>query len=294
MVAHPGHPVRPRHQHRLARQGRRGRRRHHARRGRADGDHRAARDGRHDVPARREPEGRLRRHPDPRRGRPLNRRPRDPQPGTRLVGRRTRPVLDAARLHPLRAGAAARRRARRRAHPVRGDGRPGLHQPDRRPGVPRRDPHRRPADHRRPAGRAGLDVGPRAAAQHRGPAGPPPGRHRRMGGPVQHPLLHRPHHRRLRLDLHQLPALHRAGRRLAGLRRVRGGPLRRALSTRGGRRAVPRASAQARQPMGPPWNATMSGQMAVSGSRSPSGRPSSSAYARCRLPTSRSDSCQAA
>ena len=34
------------------------------------------------------------------------------------------------------------------------------------------------------------------------------GRHRRVGGPVQHPLLHRPHDRDLRLDLHQLAAVH--------------------------------------------------------------------------------------
>ena len=40
--------------------------------------------------------------------------------------------------------------------------------------------------------------------------GAPPRRHRRLGGAVQHPLLHRPHDRDLRVDLHQLAAVHHA------------------------------------------------------------------------------------
>ena len=48
-----------------------------------------------------------------------------------------------------------------------GDRRRGVQQPDRRPRLPRRDPHRRPADHRLVPRRARLEVGPRPAAQHR-------------------------------------------------------------------------------------------------------------------------------
>ena len=67
---------------------------------------------------------------------------------------------------------------------------------------PRRDPDRRPADHRDVHAGPGLEVGLRPAAEHRGPPGHAPGRHRRLGGPVQHPLLRGPHHRDLRVDLH--------------------------------------------------------------------------------------------
>ena len=56
----------------------------------------------------------------------------------------------------------------------------------------------------------GLEVGLRPAPEHRGHPGRAPGRHRRLGGPVQHPLLRRPHQRDLRVDLHQLAAVRQA------------------------------------------------------------------------------------
>ena len=64
--------------------------------------------------------------------------------------------------------------------------------------IPTADP---PVDRRLQRGARG-EVGLRAAAEHRRPPGHAPGRLRRVGGPVQHPLLGRPHHRRLRVDLH--------------------------------------------------------------------------------------------
>ena len=51
---------------------------------------------------------------------------------------------------------------------------------------------RGPGLERRLRGRPRLQVGPRAAAQHGGRAGHARGRQRRLGGPVQHPLLGRP------------------------------------------------------------------------------------------------------
>ncbi|WP_445942300.1 serine hydrolase [Pseudonocardia sp. T1-2H] len=51
------------------------------------------------------------------------------------------------------------------------------------------------------------------------------GRDRRLGRPVQHALLGRPHQRYLRVDLHQLAAVRHTGG-VRALRRVRAGPLR--------------------------------------------------------------------
>ena len=52
-----------------------------------------------------------------------------------------------------------------------------------------------------------LQVGLRAAAQHLGHPGHAARLVRRLGRAVQHPLLGRPHHRRVRLHLQQLPAV---------------------------------------------------------------------------------------
>ncbi len=65
--------------------------------------------------------------------------------GAGLVGRRPRPVLDAARLPALPADAARRRHARRRADPQARDRRRGVHEPDRRARLPAGDQDRRPA-----------------------------------------------------------------------------------------------------------------------------------------------------
>ena len=70
-----------------------------------------------------------------------------------------------------------------------------------------------------------LQVGLRAAAQHRGHPGHAAGLVGRLGGAVQHPLLGRPHHRRVRLDLQQLPAV-RDARGVHDVQRLRAGALR--------------------------------------------------------------------
>ena len=77
----------------------------------------------------------------------------------------------------------------------------------------------------------GLEVGPGPAAEHRRPPGHAPGRLGCLGGAVQHAVLDRPHRRRLRLGLQQLPALHHA-RGAQGLRGRREGRVRRALTER--------------------------------------------------------------
>ena len=59
--------------------------------------------------------------------------------------RRARALRAAERLHQVPAGAAARRRTRRHQDPAAVHGRRGLHQPDRRPGLPRRGADRDPA-----------------------------------------------------------------------------------------------------------------------------------------------------
>ncbi len=69
----------------------------------------------------------------PGRGRPLGARRRGPAPGPGPVVGRGRALRAAARLHPARAGAAARRGAGRRPDPAAVHGRRGLRQPDRRP-----------------------------------------------------------------------------------------------------------------------------------------------------------------
>ena len=81
------------------------------------GHHRPARDERHDVPPRRAARDNCRDGPRQGRGRHWGSAGEHPQPRARLVGRRSRPLLDPARLHPLRARPAPRRRARRRPHP---------------------------------------------------------------------------------------------------------------------------------------------------------------------------------
>ena len=53
--------------------------------------------------------------------------------------------------------------------------------------------------------RPGLQVGLRAAAQHRGHPRRAPRLERRLGGPAQHALLGRPHDGRHRRDLHAVP-----------------------------------------------------------------------------------------
>ena len=77
-----------------------------------------------------------------------------------------------------------------------------------RAAIPTADPARHPRVQRR----ARLQVGLRAAAQHRGHPGHAPRGQRRVGRAVQHPLLGRPHHRHRGVDLHALPAV-RARRR---------------------------------------------------------------------------------
>ena len=105
------HHLRLRDQHRLAGQGRRGRGRRRAGRRDQGRHHRAARHGRDRLPDRRGVEGR---RPDPRAGEGRRRVGRqrhraEPEPG--VLRGRARAVLDAQRLHQVRAGAAARRRA---------------------------------------------------------------------------------------------------------------------------------------------------------------------------------------
>ena len=60
---------------------------------------------------------------------------------------------------------------------------------------------------------------------------------RRVGGAVQHALLGGPHHRHLRVDLLQLPAVRHAGG-LRALQRLRAGAVRRRCSPGGNSRAV--------------------------------------------------------
>jgi len=74
-----------------------------------------------------------------------------------------------------------------------------------------------------------LQVGLRAAAEHRGHLRDAPGRVRRLGGAVQHPVLGGPEHRRVRVCLQQLPAV-RDARGGQAVQRLRKGPLRVAVS----------------------------------------------------------------
>jgi CubicO group peptidase (beta-lactamase class C family) len=106
-----------------------------------------------------------------------------------------------------------------------GHGGRGLHQPDRRPGLPRLVPDRRPGLDLRLRRRPRLQVGLRAAAQHRGPARHAAGLVRRVGRVVQHAVLGGPHLRRVRLDLQQLPAV-RDARGDDDVQRLRAGALR--------------------------------------------------------------------
>jgi methyl acetate hydrolase len=94
---------------------------------------------------------------------------------------------------------------------------PGRH-PDRRPGIELHVPRR-----------ARVQVGLRAAAQHRRHPGHAARVVRRLGGAVQHPVLDRPHRRRLRLHLQQLPAV-RDPRGRPAVQRFRKGALRRPLT----------------------------------------------------------------
>ena len=98
-------------------------------------------------------------------------------------------------------------------------------QPDRRPGLPCRVPDRRPGVELRLQRGSRLQVGLRAAAQHLGHPGHAARLVGRLGGAVQHPLLGRPHHRRVRLYLQQLPAV-RDPRGVHDVQRLRAGALR--------------------------------------------------------------------
>ena len=119
----------------------------------------------------------------------------------RLVGRRPRAVLDPARIPALPAH-APRRGQRGRRHAARARHGPGgVHEPDRRHRRPARDPDRRPVLLGRLQRRSGPQVGARAAAQHAAEAGDARAGQRRVGGPVQHPLLGRPGEPRDRRDL---------------------------------------------------------------------------------------------
>ena len=135
------------------------------------------------------------------------------QPGARSTTRAGTGCTPPRGLHPVRAGAAGRRRAGRRAHPERRT-RWTPRSPTRsasstsRRHIPTADPRLHPRVQRR----AGLEVGLRAAAEHRGPAGHAARRQRRVGRAVQHALLGRPHQRHRGVDLLQLPAV-RARRR---------------------------------------------------------------------------------
>ena len=199
MLADPGDGVHVRHQHRLARQGRRGGHRRRPGRGDQGGHHRPARHGPDHVPDERRRSGRTRPRSTSRArtapgssiGEMLNQAPDYWAGGHGLYAA-------AERLHQVPAGAAARRRARRHADPAPVHGRRGLHQPDRRPGLPRRAADRRPRRDLRVQRRPRLQVGLRAAAQHRGLPRHAAGLVRRLGRAVQHPVLGGPHHRRLR------------------------------------------------------------------------------------------------
>ncbi len=152
----------------------------------------------------------------------------DPEPGAGVLGRRARALRAAERLHQVRAGATARRRARRDPDPEVRDGRRGLHQPDRRPGLPRRHRNQRPGRDLRVQRGSGLQVGSGTAAQHRGHPGHAAGRVRGLGRAVQHALLGRPHDRRHRVDLQQLPAVRHA-RGDDDVQRLRAGAVRLAM-----------------------------------------------------------------
>src|SRR3954464_4818640 len=144
--------------------------------------------------------------------------------GVRL-GRRWRP-RDGARLRPLPAHAAARRRARRRAHPRARDGRADVHRPSARRAAARGHGVGGP---RARQGRPGLalqaGLGPRPAPPARGHPEHAPRRQRRLGGAVQLLLLDRPSERaHRRADDAAAALLRRPDRRDAA--RLRGGGLR--------------------------------------------------------------------
>ena len=99
--------VRLRDQHRLARQGRRDRGRGRAGRGDQGRHHRTARHGRDHVPVRRGLEGRRPRPPITSGTTAAGSTAGSTRPAPRVLRRRSRAVLDAERVHPLPAGAAA-------------------------------------------------------------------------------------------------------------------------------------------------------------------------------------------
>ncbi len=127
-------------------------------------------------------------------------------------GRAGTAVLHAARLHRFRARTSPWRRARWAADPSGGDRRGGVPQPDR-------DDLDFPAEI--PTAAPPITASFNAGPDHKwgygllltpptSPAGARPAPAR--GRAVQHPLLHRPRHGRVRLHLHQLPPLRDPGR----------------------------------------------------------------------------------
>ena len=163
----PGRAVRVRHQHGLARPRGRGGERPVARRLLRRAHPRTAGDDHDDVPdergAARATRCRCTCGARTARGRRVGRRL---VPGARLVGRRPRAALDAARVPALPAHAARRRDARRRADPRSGDRRRGftnqIGELDFPPAIATADPAVDGRLQRRPR----LQVGPRPAAQH--------------------------------------------------------------------------------------------------------------------------------
>ena len=92
----------------------------------------------------------------------------EPEPG--VLRGRARAVLHAQRLHQVRAGAPARRRAGRRPDPASDTVDAAFTNQIGELDFPPAHPDGRPVGHPRVQRRAGLEVGLRAAAQHRGPA----------------------------------------------------------------------------------------------------------------------------
>ena len=159
--------------------------------------------------------------------------------------RRDRAVRAAVRLHQVRAGAAPRRRTGRHQDPAAVHGRRGFHQPDRRPGLPGRNPDRGPGLQLRLQRRPRLQVGLRPAAQHRGHPGHAAGVVRSLGRAVQYPFLGGPRRWHLRVHLRQLPPV-RDARGNRDVRRIRAGAVRIAV-TRGEPKRVRNTTAQLRE-----------------------------------------------
>ena len=203
-----------RHQHRLGRPHRRGSVAAEARRLSARAHLRAARHGRHRLRADRGAAGAA-------GARCISGSPTaasSPQPlpppvDAGIFGRRRRAVFDRARLSPLSANAAARRHARRRAHPAAGNGRADEPQPYRRPAGRRADAATMPElsnDVDLFPGRAGA-LGSRLYAQPGARAERAQRRHGELGRALQQLLLARPGAPRRRRDPDADPALRRSG-----------------------------------------------------------------------------------